>query len=208
MLECFKYKNMKQFLLDAFSKGDLYIIFETLKKTLIDDKKSKEILLQFSRYNDLKEQIRLGMIDHETANITKNKINVSVLELINEVDSNIQSYSMLLSNPQPITFNIKNENGIPVKFKSEALKRIDDIIIPKDLTLNELIQALLANYNIMELITGRNHFSNAEYYIIINHVKYKGSLNEFVRNVPINEGDLLMIKGRLILSFIGSNDLT
>jgi len=194
---------MKQFLLDAFEKGDIQLVLDTLKKKFKNDKRMMEVLLLSSKYNELTEQSRLGTIDSGTAGISKSKIMVSVLGLVNEIEGEIEKNPQRFSEPDPISFNINNEEGIQVKFRSDTLKRTDDIVIPRGITIKELIEALLLNYNIIEMIAEGKSYTDVQYAMIINHIKYNGNQNELVKNVPIKEGDLLMIKGRIIRSFIG-----
>lgn len=73
------------------AKGDLKMTIEELKNILSKSNRLNEIIMQSARYNSLKEKIRLGMIDLETAAISENKITFAVLELINEIDEAILS---------------------------------------------------------------------------------------------------------------------
>jgi len=46
-----------------------------------------EVLLQSARFSDVMRQIRLGVVDYEQANITKNQIRMGILELLDEIEA-------------------------------------------------------------------------------------------------------------------------
>ena len=71
---------------NLIAKGNLKQAIKELQLLFNDSPKLTEIILQSTRYNNLKEQIRLGTIDLSFAQITENKITFAVLELLNEID--------------------------------------------------------------------------------------------------------------------------
>lgn len=46
-----------------------------------------EAILQSSRFKELEKQLRLGIVDYELAQITKNQINYALIELVQEIDN-------------------------------------------------------------------------------------------------------------------------
>ncbi len=59
---------------------------EELSSLLKNSPKLNELIMHKARYNELKDQIRLGIIEYEQVNITKNKIRLSILELLNDIE--------------------------------------------------------------------------------------------------------------------------
>ena len=65
-------------------------IFE-LGELLQKSPKLDELIVQSARYNDIMKQIRLGIIDFESAEITKNKIRYAILDLLREIENSVES---------------------------------------------------------------------------------------------------------------------
>jgi len=89
------------------AKGDLSGVLTRLKEIFEHSDRLKEIILQSSRYNKLKEKIRLGTIDLEKAEVSENKITFAILELINEVDEAIENDVSILNELQESLPNIQ-----------------------------------------------------------------------------------------------------
>lgn len=60
---------------------------QLLQQLLKNSPKLNEAILQSSRLSDISRQIRLGMVDDNQANITKNKIRSGILELLEEIEA-------------------------------------------------------------------------------------------------------------------------
>ena len=56
------------------AKDELKVAIQELSFLLKNSEKLNEIVLQSARYNSLTKQIRMGTIDNNQANITKNQI--------------------------------------------------------------------------------------------------------------------------------------
>lgn len=56
-----------------------------MSRLLKDSPKLNELIVHSARYNELKEQIRLGTIDFENAQVAKNKILMALLDLSDEI---------------------------------------------------------------------------------------------------------------------------
>ena len=200
---------MKNAIFNSIAKGDIHSALELLKKIFDNNQRLKEVIVQSARYNSLKEEIRLGKINKENEEILKSKITLAILELADEIEEELIS-NPKLSPPDPISFNIKKEEGIKVVFKSRTLNRKDDIIIPKNITVIDLLEALKFNYDLTKAIMGDKPFDSSNWKFIINNMEYKGGLDKKVIEVPIREGDQIMIKGEFTYTIIhhGSGDLS
>lgn len=73
-------------IIKLIGKDNLDDAIRKLHNFLQSHPKTDELVIQSARYNDLKKQIRLGVIDLEKANITKNKIRLALIELLDEIE--------------------------------------------------------------------------------------------------------------------------
>ena len=60
-----------------------------LQLYLADSPKLDEIIQQSGRFAQLRKQIRLGVVKHSDASLTRNQIRLSIFDLLQEVESNI-----------------------------------------------------------------------------------------------------------------------
>lgn len=71
---------------------DLPEALRFLQELLKNSPKLNEVLLQSARLSDIGRQIRLGLVDFNQANLTKNQIRVGLLELLAEIET--QDYTL------------------------------------------------------------------------------------------------------------------
>lgn len=57
-----------------------------LQKLLVGSPKLNDIILQSARWHDITHQIHQGIVAFEEANVSKNKIRMALLELLQEID--------------------------------------------------------------------------------------------------------------------------
>lgn len=84
-------KSFVEIIGDLIGKDDLALAIKNLYALLKDSPKLDEAILQSARYNDVIKQIRLGTIDFEQANITKNQIRYALLDLVREIEEQEQN---------------------------------------------------------------------------------------------------------------------
>jgi predicted HTH transcriptional regulator len=72
---------------DLISKDELTSAIQLLHDLLKDSPILEEAIMQSVRYTDVTKQIRLGIVDYEQANVTKNQIRYALLDLLREIDS-------------------------------------------------------------------------------------------------------------------------
>ena len=72
---------------DLVAKDNLDGAIQLLRKLLKNTPRLDEAILQSTRWNDIKKQIRSGLIDHESAQITKNQIRAGILELVSDMEA-------------------------------------------------------------------------------------------------------------------------
>jgi len=70
---------------DLIANNQIKEAIQLLRKLLDGNPLLDDVILQSARYSDLKQQIRLGTIDYEIANISKSKIRLALLEMIGEL---------------------------------------------------------------------------------------------------------------------------
>jgi predicted HTH transcriptional regulator len=113
---------------DFIGKDELAKAIQLLYALLKDSPQLDEAILQSARYNDVMKQIRLGTVDFEQANITKNQIRYALFDLVREIEVQEQKpeinteIEQFLSQ-QPI---IQGKNIITGSIQSEKEIRIGD----------------------------------------------------------------------------------
>ncbi len=71
---------------DLLAKDDVQSAIQQLSALLKDSPRLDEAVQQSARYNNVMEQIRLGLVDFASANIAQNQIRHGILELLREVE--------------------------------------------------------------------------------------------------------------------------
>ena len=85
-----------------------------LRNVLRNSPKLDQILIQSGRLTDLMQQIRIGTVNYEQANLTKNQIRFGILDLIREIDTISESNPDILKDfegQQNIPTLIQNHTG-------------------------------------------------------------------------------------------------
>lgn len=80
-----------QHIRDLIAKDDFKTAIQQLSALLKDSPRLDEAVQQSARYNNVMQQIRLGLVDFEAANITQNQIRHGVLELLREMEEQEQT---------------------------------------------------------------------------------------------------------------------
>ena len=92
-------------------KDDLKGAIKSLHKMLKNSPKLDEAIMQSARFTELSKQIRLGIIDFEQADFTKNKIRYAIIDLVRDMEEICESNSEI---NREVSKNI--ENTIQPKF--------------------------------------------------------------------------------------------
>ncbi len=71
---------------DLIAKDEFKTAIQQLSALLKDSPRLDEAVQQSARYNHVMQQIRLGLVDFQSANIAQNQIRYSVLELLREIE--------------------------------------------------------------------------------------------------------------------------
>ena len=95
-----KIKSMNE-VLEMVSKDDLNGAIHSLCLTLKKSPKLDEAIIQSARLTDIMRQIRLGVVDFQQANLTKNQIRFGILDLAREIELCIEENPKLKELPQP-----------------------------------------------------------------------------------------------------------
>lgn len=78
-------QTLRTHIQNLIAKDDFATAIQELCALLKNSPRLDEAILHSARYNDITRQIRLGVVDFEAGNVTKNQICVAVLELLQEV---------------------------------------------------------------------------------------------------------------------------
>ena len=79
-------KNYSAYIANLITTNKLGKALKSLRKMLKNSPHLNEIIVHSARYNELKEKIRLGVIDAEDESISKSKLMLAVLELVDEFE--------------------------------------------------------------------------------------------------------------------------
>jgi Effector-associated domain 11 len=78
-------------ILDLIAKDDFKTAIQQLSALLKDSPRLDEAVQQSARYNNVMQQIRLGLVDFQAANIAQNQIRYATLELLREIEEQEQT---------------------------------------------------------------------------------------------------------------------
>lgn len=80
------FEKYTEWISDLIAKDDIKTAISELSNLLKKSKKLDELIIQSARYNDITQQIKLGIVDYEQANITKNNIRFELLNLLRDIE--------------------------------------------------------------------------------------------------------------------------
>jgi len=73
-------------IIDLIATDQLKEAIQSLQNLLKRNPLLDEVILHSARYTDLQKQIRLGILDNEKAEVSKNKIRLALLEMVGELE--------------------------------------------------------------------------------------------------------------------------
>jgi hypothetical protein len=71
------------------ARDEMDTALQQLRALLDNSPKLDEVLLQSARFQDIRKQIRLGLVSHAEANLTQNQIRAGLVDLLSEMEENI-----------------------------------------------------------------------------------------------------------------------
>ena len=89
------------------AKDDFKAAIQELSALLKDSPLLDKAVQQSARYNNVLQQIRLGLVDFQSANIAKNQIRYGVLELLREIEQQEQQAPAIKAEVERYTFKIE-----------------------------------------------------------------------------------------------------
>jgi len=96
---------------DLIARDDLTAALLQVRGLLENSPKLDEALLQSARFQDIRKQIRLGMVSHEEANLTQNQIRAGLLDLLREIEDSIAETS---ARPDAAALRAEMEHAVSV----------------------------------------------------------------------------------------------
>lgn len=97
------------------ANGELKEVISILHDRIEDNKHINYLILQSARYYDIERAINMNTVQWDNANIEKNRIRNSVLELIDEVEANEKEEQKYLTDEDERKFGIKVEYQEPIE---------------------------------------------------------------------------------------------
>ena len=78
---------------NLIAQNELDEAIKQLRLLLENSPKLDEAILQSARFEDIRRQIRLGVVNHAEANLTQNQIRAGLLDLLREIEDSIAETS-------------------------------------------------------------------------------------------------------------------
>ena len=105
------------------AKDDLVSALQQLQTLLGHSPEMDEIIQQSGRFHAIRKQIRLGIVSHEEANLTQNKIRIGLLDLLSEMETH--------SEEELISKELEKAIGIVKRaFNEQLTKALIEAIAP------------------------------------------------------------------------------
>jgi hypothetical protein len=79
--------NFSNQIRELIARDELEAALTQLRRLLEHSPKLDEVILQTARFSDIRRQIRLGLVNHQEANLTQNQIRAGLLDLLQEVEA-------------------------------------------------------------------------------------------------------------------------
>lgn len=111
-------ENFTNNIISLISENDLQTAIDELRQFFKKSPKLNELILHSAHFNDIKRQIRLGVIDLQSATIAQNKIRHAILDLVREIEH-------------------INEDNPEVKMELENLEEFNSKIVIKQIHLGK-----------------------------------------------------------------------
>ncbi len=200
---------------NLIGKGKLEKALEvSLRLNDLDKQANNQLFILSGQYCKWKVNDRIGIVDDSNLN----KIRLGLLELIGEIESSKSDSSSAdekestqqeseqigeddrseieAINMDKIDFNVSEDESVEVIFHSKYWKIKHKILVPKKLTLHELIDALITHYDFEEvLVPPGSH--KVEWIFLVNHQKItdrNGRMRHTLEKRGLKNGDNISIK--------------
>lgn len=189
---------------NLIGKGKLEEALEaSLRLNDLDERTNNQLLILSGQYCKWKANNRIGIVDDSNIN----KIKLALLELIDEIKSSksdsssvdekesIQQESEQITEMDKIDFNVPDDESVEVTFHYRHKRIKEKIPIPKDLTIEELIDTLVIGYNLEKHLPSRYH--KVEWTLLLNHRKFTDKNRKIKRTlekIGIKNGDNVSVK--------------
>ncbi len=177
----------------------------------LDRNITDQILHLSGQYHRWKVMNRVGIPDP----VALNRINWSIIELLGEIESPVVESVVVRSDPPengnagapkenetetpavpemgPIDFNVMEGNGVELLYHSRYWNRKDWIRVPKDITLAELLQAMIDHYRLLEVLAPFEDYHKVEWKLFVNYREVK-ERDVTVEDFGMKNGDNIRIK--------------
>jgi len=107
-----KYDAFLQEIRDLIARDRLDEALPLLRSLLDNSPQLDEVIHQSGRFAAIRNQIRLGVVSHEEANLTRNQISHAMLELLSEIEAQELEKPALKQEMEGAIANLNSENVI------------------------------------------------------------------------------------------------
>lgn len=106
---------------DLIAKDEVKTAIQELSALLKGSPQLDEAVQQSARYNNVMQQIRLGLVDFQSANIAQNQIRHGILELLREIEEQGVASAAIRSEVE------QYEKGVTIIQHAEKIYNINHI---------------------------------------------------------------------------------
>lgn len=173
---------------DLIARDELKTALTQLRLLLENSPKMDEVILQSARFSDIRRQIRLGLVSDKEANLTQNQIRASLLELLQEIETQGATPTLQKEIEQAITIvnsaQVQGNNNIIIQGATDSTitvnvngetqeihRRLDDLQALLEKLQVNTIQTADKIYNIGSI-------TNANFQYIVGQSKQDRTLPE------------------------------
>lgn len=128
---------------DLIAKDDFKTAIQHLSALLKDSRRLDEAVQQSARYNHVLQQIRLGLLDFESANIAQNQIRYGVLELLREIEEQELSHPSIKAEVERFAVNIQKNVLTNSTITAGGNVTIGDTTVQTESTTSRLLRLFL-----------------------------------------------------------------
>ena len=79
--------NFSNQIRNLIARDEFEAALTQLRQLLEHSPRLNEVILQTARFSDIRRQIRLGLVNHQEANLTQNQIRAGLLDLLQEIEA-------------------------------------------------------------------------------------------------------------------------
>ncbi len=142
-------QNALRHVIRLICKDDLAAAIQGLRHLIKHSKELDAVILQSTRYGEIKRQIREGKVDFESEEITRNQIRVALLDIVREMEDAMEE------NPEAKALVEQNIADIMPITQVISIQDAEELVLASDVRTKEKM-AVGKKYNINNFFKSQN----------------------------------------------------